>query len=351
MATNFVKAQYNEVYDLGTKDGRLTIIGIHTPVGQAPRKMLSGFFDQFRKYRYLGCSLRLVPCATLPADPLAVGYEAGELQIDPREMVNPILFHGAHGTSLNMVLDQIYKNSGLAYDGHSINILENGMSDSEVLKYAESTYYAGLSDPTFKKFGIQSGVTLKHLHPLVHRAVFAKAINPNEEQPITGAFINGTGQKDTVQSVNDVVWSGSGAVPGSNLADAEANSMFSDGVKSLGWLPTRSFWKKGKATSTPTPNFSYLPKLFMGVLILPPSYKVEQYFRMVITHYFEFKGFATSTVGRAYDFPVAEYDNLIEEPSASKTVKMTVPQMVDCIDDEPTLETNADIRLVTHGVN
>lgn len=34
-----------------------------------------------------------------------------------------------------------------------------------------------------------------------------------------------------------------------------------------------------------------IPKFYMGMIMLPPAYKTEQYFRLQINHNFAFKGF------------------------------------------------------------
>jgi hypothetical protein len=34
-----------------------------------------------------------------------------------------------------------------------------------------------------------------------------------------------------------------------------------------------------------------IPKVFMGMIMLPPAYKTEQYFRLIINHNFAFKNF------------------------------------------------------------
>lgn len=57
MSTNFAKARYQEIYDINTVSDSVSVIGIHTPVGNKPRQMLAGFFTQFRKYKYAGCSV------------------------------------------------------------------------------------------------------------------------------------------------------------------------------------------------------------------------------------------------------------------------------------------------------
>ena len=52
MATNYVRARYQEIYDFGTQAGKTTILGVHSPTGNKVQEMLGGFFRQFRKYRW-----------------------------------------------------------------------------------------------------------------------------------------------------------------------------------------------------------------------------------------------------------------------------------------------------------
>lgn len=61
MSTNKAYAKYQEIYDVNTVSDKVSVIGIHTPVGAKPRQMLSGFFTQFRKYMYRGCSVVATP--------------------------------------------------------------------------------------------------------------------------------------------------------------------------------------------------------------------------------------------------------------------------------------------------
>lgn len=337
-ATNYAQAQYQEVYDLGTKDGKMTIIGLHTPTGGKPRAMLDGFFKQFRKFCYKGMSVTMIPAAQLPADPLAVGYEAGELQIDPRELVNPILFHGTHGDSLNMALDQCFKNTGFAHTTPSTDITEAEMSEG----FNQDAYYAALSDPTFKKFGIQQGVRLKGLHPLVHPVALTRSLVPNADNLNTGLLWNTSGG---IIGGMDQIWNGSTDAEGNpNINTNISNQFFTTGVRKLGWLPTRTFYKTARTGTDELPgNITYLPKLFMGVLILPPSYRVEQYFRMVITHYFCFKDFSTALVGDSYSDPKQSYDNFIELSQSNQSVQAMSYE-------ENTIEGNANIQLTTSGV-
>lgn len=171
MATNYVTAKYQEIYDFGTQAGKTTILGIHTPDDGNVYNMLSGFFDQFRKYKYSGCSVSMVPAAQLPADPLQVSFEAGDLTCDPRDLLNPILFHGCHGEELSEILDNIY------YKGSNpMGSVHEGVTDTAL---AESSYYAALSDPSFRKYGIQSGARVS-LKPMVHPVALTNPMIPSE---------------------------------------------------------------------------------------------------------------------------------------------------------------------------
>lgn len=97
---------------------------------------------------------------------------------------------------------------------------------------------------------------------------------------------------------------------GYSLVDPASNPVrfFTPRTVRLGWLDTRqvvgyeNFRSKdyvpdfglGASIMNQIKNNTVdtkLPKIFMGVILLPPAYKQEQYFRMVITHRFAFSGF------------------------------------------------------------
>ncbi len=327
MATNYVTAKYQEIYDLGTQAGKTTILGIHTPDDGNVYNMLSGFFDQFRKYRYKGCSVSMVPAAQLPADPLQVSFEAGALTCDPRDLLNPILFHGCHGEELNEILDTIY------YKGTAPSSVRELQVNTAV---SEASYYAALSDPSFRKFGIQSGAKVS-LRPMVHPLAVTQPIEHSDsdyvfgynqgENYVTGTVngnksgdfhttTTGTGaslNQDTILGALDAVKlevSGPGIPPGSVYV-SPTKTVFSNGLKPLSWLPTWHFvpYSGQNLTGYPAGNriqefnieTTRLPLLYMGLFILPPSYTQEMYFRLIITHYFEFKDFSTCLTRHSVD--------------------------------------------------
>nr|QCC72716.1 capsid protein [Cressdnaviricota sp.] len=365
MATNFVKAKFQEIYDMGTVSGRTTILGIHTPQGDRVQKLLGGFFRQFRKFKYSGCSVTMVPAAQLPADPLQVSFEAGALTCDPRDLLNPILFHGCHGESLNSILNQYLSTSPT--DG---SVAETRPTLAE----AEAGYYSALSDPSFRKFGIQSGAKV-NLTPKVHPLVLTNPLVPNDSQL---SYYNGAGKEentifgattgqaldlDSSPEINNSGFENVGyTVPFINNSGIRAvygvsPRMFSNGLKPLGWLPTTTFppaIKDGMVSYDPTKTMdstvapvvsdapigvTQLPKLFMGFFMLPPSYTQEMYFRLIITHYFEFKDFTTCLAVNP-NGPQFAYTETIPEPTVSGSEASTTSlEVVD-----------GNVALTTDGV-
>lgn len=319
--TNFVKASYSEVIDLQTVNGKTTVIGIHTPQGSRPYMRMFGLFRNFRMYKYLGCSLKMVPAANLPVDPLGLTGVPGTTDLmDPRDMLNPIISHGCHGESLTTVLNMIYRrdanvNANGEYvdsnGGHvSSSAVESSYNNSYSAGDVLNQYYMCLTDPTWKKWGIQNGVSLKNLHPLVHNLGMNHPITPfiggNSNMSNAGRFHtlsknasdNGIDSESVLGAIDPLRPSAPIGIPqieGLNEGTVFYSDyqMMTSGMVRLGWLPTVTTG----IGNNPMSRICVLPKLFMSVLILPPSYNVEQFFRMVITHRFAFKGFTTSLGG------------------------------------------------------
>lgn len=350
MATNFAKASYDEIYDFGTVAGKTTIIGIHTPslesggTAVGPRQMLSGFFSQFRKFRYAGCRVTLVPAAQLPADPLQVSFEAGAVTIDPRDLLNPILFHGCHGESLNVALDQIMSDSTTQGENGGFSVAEN----ETVSALTGNEYYSALTDRSWRKFSVQSPAQLPAMHPMVW--------NAGTVAPMIGQYgeMNSFGILDAINTQlkalgqtglpDDSVHDGFFFSPAQQWASSSGEGSYyrtqrflSTGLVPLGWLPTTEQGNVSQATITgqPVPVDPVLPKLFMGVLMFPPSYTQELYFRMTITHYFQFKDFQGASLGSS--IPVDTYsENISGLVQSSYSIE--------------SMEENDTIRLTASGV-
>lgn len=291
MATNYVTAKYQEIYDINTVSNEVSVIGIHTPVGSKPRAMLAGHFLQYRKYKYKGCSVVGTPAQRLGLQMTDISVEAGSSGVNPKDVFNPALVRGCHGDNLSGALNSIYKGSfdsegsSLGLDQHSVNV-----SPAQGLTW-EQMYYRMLQDPSFKKFNLSSGIKLSGLHPMVYNVASNHQITPNEGYPNVGHLEHVSGQPG-------VHFNGE---TGTTLSDGEGGSVpnvfptfMTNKLQALGWLDTRQVLSSDP--STHAPGITTLPKIFMACIILPPalSANVVTSMRFVVTHYFEFKEFNTS---------------------------------------------------------
>lgn len=231
MVTNYIRnATYKEIYDIHTDSESTSILTFHTPVNLFPRKMLKGFFDQYRRFKYRGATVRLQPVARLPADPEQISYEAGEPGIDPRDMVNPVLVRGYCGDSLGTFLNR-YMVGGAqgsvaqgSTGGEYASFAGSGFLGSSVDKtsfpdgsiytdlrsaYLHKLYYQSLGDPHFQKVGAQRGMK-RFFYPLVYElATTTQYLSHNNDYtPITpqigsasayGGLVNAESDQATVQ--------------------------------------------------------------------------------------------------------------------------------------------------------
>lgn len=293
MSTNFARAKYQEIYDINTVSNKVSVIGIHTPVGSKPRQMLSGFFTQFRKYKYVGCSVVGTPAQRLGLNLAELSAAAGESAVSPKDVFNPALVRGCHGDNLNAALNSIYKGSftsegsSLGMDQHSDSVVPAGSITWEQM------YYRMLQDPSFKKFNLSSGIKIGGLHPLIYNVASNVQIMPNETSSNVGAL-----KYSEEEAMYGFRGSTAGAVvDGNGTSSTIVTPQFmTNRLQSLGWLDTREVLSSQGQSVSAGPGYTVLPKIFMAAIILPmaESANVVTSMRFVITHYFEFKEFNTS---------------------------------------------------------
>lgn len=292
MATNYATAKYQEIYDVNTVSNEVSIIGIHTPTGSKPRQMLSGFFTQFRKYKYKGASVVGTPAQRLGLQMTDISVEAGSSGVNPKDVFNPALVRGCHGDNLNNALNSIYKGSfqeegsSLGMDQHGTTVVPAGGLTWEQM------YYRMLQDPSFKKFNLSSGIKLSGLHPMIYNVATDHQILPSENNANIGKLLFGS-TEDGEMGFNDNT---SGVISDGTAGDGVRITprFMTNRLTSLGWLDTRQVYNS--FTGDKQPGFTVLPKVFMACIILPPalSETVVTSMRFVVTHYFEFKEFNTS---------------------------------------------------------
>lgn len=305
--------KYTETIDLNTETGGPSVLGLHTPISGDAYRFLYPYFQAYKKYKYLGMDVTIVNAAHLPYDPEQIGKVEGTNYVDPRDSLNPVLFKGCHGESLGPILDSIY-------EGLSTFSFKDNTVDKEVMLAAlENFYYTALGDNAWRKSPIQKTLHLKGLHPIVYNLgtnrqiaptmnmaaedyienstdADRSGVNPNAHQPgQTQSVVNGTNDAFTIgpNSIYD---------PTTGIWKYRvAQSMFTTGVRRLGWMDTLEI--AGRESTTlqfEKAQISLLPKLFMGILILPKANLVRNYLRIVITHKFKFAGYRSITTGGAF---------------------------------------------------
>lgn len=316
---------YTETYDMNTEKDCPTLLGIHTPIGNLPYAFLEPAFRMYRKYKYLGCDVTIVNSARLPVDPEQVGKIDGQNYVAPQDMLNPILFKGCHGESLGKVLDTMYDGVLSAPSGYTG--FQSATLDKDVFIAALSNfYYTALGDDSWRKSPIQKTLSIRGLHPLVYELSTNHQILPTNglaasnyraNNPVTPS--NPTPLGDTLGAENGytgnpaVTTTGWGSfvtgpeqvfdpATGTYSYKAAIGSMFTSKMHRLGWMDTMQFIGQntppsGGVVGTDNYQIAELPKLMMGMLLLPPANLCRQYLRVIIRHKFKFASFRTLTTG------------------------------------------------------
>lgn len=332
MSTNKAFAKYQEIYDVNTISDKISIIGIHTPVGAKPRQMLSGFFTQFRKYKYQGCSVVATPAQRLGLNLAQLSTEAGASTVNPKDVFNPALVRGCHGDNLSSALNSIYKGaftnegSSLGKDDQSDNVVPAGSLTWEQM------YYRMLQDPSFKKFSLSSGIKLSGLHPMVYNVASDHQLMPSEASANVGKMAP-VGDVGTALEMSSATTGGISKGDGTGTTQIYPQ-FFTNRLQSLGWLDTRQLFNSSTGS---TPAYTVLPKIFMACIILPmaKSDSIVTSMRFVVTHYFAFKEFNTSlTLEGASEY----YDWLTTQSKKNDTFE---------VQSDPSIE---NVELVSDGV-
>lgn len=319
MVNKYINATYQEIYDIATTPNKVTIIGIRTPSGSVPSRMLAGLWKQFKAVKYNGMDFVMRASGTQPLDPLQVGNSAGT-QMDMRDIQNPILFRGCHGESLGSILNDLMGAITHGFSGDSLDI-DSAELDAEV----ENFYYQCLTDMSWQKSMPQNGFARNGLHPLVYGlaanyqlanngAVFV--LDGNEYNTYPGVGVN---QADPSGRITNVMSMGMQVSSDGDSFENAGRRIFTNDLQPLGWIDTES--RVGGSPDDPSPN-AYIPRAYMGVLMLPPSYTsgVRQYFRMVCTHYFTFKDFRSISLDSDYSDTPGYYNTLNLSKDAAVTL-------------------------------
>lgn len=294
---------YTETYDMNTESGAPTILGIHTPIGKEPYNFLKPCFDMYRKFKYLGCDVTIVNSAHLPVSPEAYGIEAGLSNVDPRDTLDPVMFRGCHGDEMGAVLNSMY-------GGMTSNIFKLSGLDKEKSTILESFYYTALGDPSWRKSPIQKTLKINGLHPIVYQMATQMQIAPSGSD-VGGYYENTMSTYGTKDGANGRVSSGVNSnhpafvvnpafiedITTGTAKKLDPVSMFTNRCGPLGWLDTKQIIGNSSISNTDADNITCLPKIFMGILMLPPARLAYNFLRVIIRHKWVFRDYRTVTLG------------------------------------------------------
>lgn len=331
----FVKI--SETYDLSTKPGKMSLIALHTPEVSLARKMWSGLFAQHKYFRFVSCDVAMACASTLPADPLQIGTEAGD--IAPQDMFNPILYRACSNDSFNVVLNRIASLVGYnstAISGDSVDAQNDPQLEfptDDVDQFA--AYYGLLADEGWKKSMPQSGMMMKGLYPIV----FSVLTNTGMISDVRGNGV-GLGFPD-----DEGVASSDGVVTKTSFPSAymRGNPM------KMPRIPThfQSVDSDGNSSAVsvvtlPSVKNSAIPKCMVGAIIMPPCKLNRLYYRMKVTWTIEFSELCSSQEWDSWS-QIADIGNASYATDYTvQTQSMT--NMTNMVDTS-----NADIHKIMEG--
>lgn len=275
-----VRVKVTETYDLKTQVGKTGIIGIHTPNTQMIARVWGSAIKSHTHMRLAGCNVTMACASVLPADPLQIGVEAG--QIAPEDMFNPILYKAVSNEGYDTIVNRIYANSDLNSYGGSVNGEYDTTTDIPI-----NVYYSLLAEGRFKKAMPQTGFSMRGLKPLVHE-MYQTYGSGLSSQASSSALAGDVG----VQSTTDLL-----KLPnGSGAAITGANRIIRGKARPMPAIPTNVVYP---STGSGTVQEGSFPKTYCAIIITPPAVLNEFYFRLKVTWFIDLVGLRSDLVTAA----------------------------------------------------
>lgn len=321
-----VTVRITELYDLNTVKNKMGLIAIHTPGFKQIARLYPGFLLNYNKMKAVSCDIAVACASMLPADPLQVGTDTGE--IAPQDLFNPILYKACTNDSYNTVVNRIYSMSD-PISGNSLatpGTVGNDPWTGSTYSNSTDIYYALLSEDGWRKAMPQSGFSMKGLRPLVYQVLNTFG---NTRFPASGGGVGGAGATDSA-GLNTVV---------SNLAVS-----FRGSAQPMPAVPTTLFRNTqtiGESSEHPFDVFQMdnpgIPKTFVACICTPPSMLHVLYYRLRITWTLEFFEPITmnekATLGTLNNNGVHLHEDLTYVPDSSKTADYLAPVDLPTQDD------------------
>lgn len=278
-----VTVKISETYDMKTSVGKVGVVGVHTPQLTVLRRLYPGLLKNHRFFRFVKCDVVGACASVLPADPLQVGVDAGD--VAPEDMFNPILYTAVTNDSWDTLIGRIRSLSPVQLLGS----VDAGDASSGDVSSNFNLYYAMLAENSkWRKVMPQSGFSIKGLVPLAHTVV--------------SNFGNVGNNMDNNMALAE---DGETPIP---IPDMDIPDLDSSGTLDLDG--DKSVFFRGRTVKMPRfpchvgpegveaiPNHA-IPKTTVLAMIIPPARLHEFYYRMRVTWTIRFeKVISTNEIG------------------------------------------------------
>lgn len=326
-----VTVSIRETYDLSTNTNKMGLLAVHTPSIELLKKLYPGLVLSYKYVRLDSCDVALAAASLLPADPLQVGTEAGE--IAPQDLFNPILYRTISTDSFNTMMNRCYALDPLnSLAGGSVS--DSGLEGSAAFSTGNTTdvYYSLLSESGWKKAMPQQGLAMRGVVPFVYEVLnsFGNTGGPETFHNATYVpTVNAAGDS-AATTINSMTFRGRAhpmprlpTMKGLTLRNAGLNE--SDSVVVGPW-------------SIPVGKVFDIPKVPCVAIVMPPAKLHRLYFRMSVVWHVTFsevasiieRGTVTQMVNAG---PYVHTQNYMDTTAKMDDSNMTTKtDMVDTVD-------------------
>lgn len=237
--------------------------------------------NNFRAVRFVGCDVYLACASQLPVDPNGVGTDAG--QVDPSDMMNPILFRAVSNDYWDTVMSRIYGGTAItpSSDGSSVTAVEGltNASQQSVGFDDFAIYYGILSHADgWKKAMPQVGFEMKALKPLMW-----EILNNYGNVKISGSY--------SLLNIPTLDGGSTGGSPTEGITPPTADRAKGFEMRGNARLaPPMPLWAGLNADNSVTATT--FPYTYVGAVIVPPCHTAGSrlYYRMRVVWHLEFIG-------------------------------------------------------------
>lgn len=279
-----VTVTLSETYDLSTKLGRMTLIGVHTPKKELIQKMYPGFAMQYKYFRINSVSIKMASVSTLPVSPDQVGADSS--QIAPEDMLNPILYKAVSNNSWSTMEARL---AGLGYQisnpsGNADPKIVGNMAftEDDSVSNADNTselpvYYSLLSGRQgFRVAHPQQGLAMRNLKPIVFEKWYTHGVN--DAHGIVEKWDGTTSEYDQAEIPPREMLGRAHRMP-------KINTTYLTGIGADSEQRPTNWERNGMGNGAPFNYQCQMPDIepvMLAMAILPPCVRTKMYYRMVV---------------------------------------------------------------------